>query len=675
MSQSPVDSANLGSLDRYQQGWRALNRLLHENKSFSGRETNNAFLNCGDGGRFADISTATGWDFADDARAIGLIDWDWDGDLDLWVSNRTAPRVRFLKNNLESDSSFVALHLSGDGKKTNRDGIGARVEVYLKDQKIPLMRTRQAGQSFLSQSSRWLHFGLGKSKDIQQVVVHWPGGGPEVFDGVSSNRFFHLVQGTGKATLHDLPAISGVDQEPIELPARTAIARIIPPTGHAVPPLKTQTGDYLEPDQISLITLWSRTCPHCQAELKSWTSEKQLWKDSEVEVILFATDQDSPEKNAAFLKEIGADFASVGASPEAVEILDALQASLVDLWLPVPVPSSFLVTGEGELLAVYRGPVSRDQVLEDAGLAKANPIQRRDAASPFPGRWVDGPLDSTPQRATRQLIQRNQLEAAIHYLSSALANPFVKGTELNQGDNFLMLGQLYGQAGQPDKALPPLEKAYALIPHDIRVLRLLFTGYRETGDYQKAKDILADALSRYPDNADLYQDGFGLENQFNKPAGALDYIRKAVELQPDNPGLRFLMIQSLLRNGEAAAAVENCKTILRTQPRYLAAANQLSRILSTHPDEKVRSPEEALALASRLCQITGNREGAHLVALALAQANLGKFEEATKVLTRVKNAIPADSVLGKEVIAALKFTTQNQPIRNPNWPISPEKKQ
>ena len=116
MSQSPLDATELSGLNSYKQGWKALNRLLHENNSFSGRETNNAFLNCGDGARFADVSTAIGWDFADDARAIGRIDWDQDGDLDLWVSNRTAPRIRLLKNQLQSESSFLSLHLGGNGK-------------------------------------------------------------------------------------------------------------------------------------------------------------------------------------------------------------------------------------------------------------------------------------------------------------------------------------------------------------------------------------------------------------------------------------------------------------------------------------------------------------------------------------------------------------------------------
>ena len=672
MSQSPIASNNLGSLSKYQQGWRALNRLLHENKSFSGRETNNAFLNCGEEGRFADISTAIGWDFADDARAIGTIDWDWDGDLDLWVSNRTAPRIRLLKNNLKSDASFLGLQLIGDGRQTNRDGIGARVELYLKGQKTPLLRTRHAGQSFLSQSSRWLHFGLGNHQEIEHVTVQWPGGKKETFSGLQANGFYDLYQGQVKAVKRRPPTITPKQPSTAELPLQTEIARIIPPAGHAIPQLSTQSEETIQIKKNSLISFWSRTCPHCEKELTSWASEKERWAQADLEVLLLSTDQESPEQCNAFLKKLGIDFKSEMASNQTIEIFDALQASLVDLWLPIPLPSSFLVSNEGELLAIYRGPVSREQVLSDLQLSTADASQRRKSASPFQGRWVEKPLASNPQRTTRQLLQRNQLDAAIAYLSFALSKPFVKGTEFDRGDNYLLMGQLFGQAGKTKKALMALKQAYSLLPYDIRVLRLLLTAYRELDDYPNAQKTLTEALNRYPENPDLYQDGFELEKQYSHHKLALSYLDKSVQLEPQNPKLRFQLVQALLRVGQARQAIENSKKILRSHPKYLPAANQLSRIFSTHPDETIRSPQEALILAERLCQITQNRDAAHLVALGLANANLGKYNNAKEILARVQKAVPEDSLLGKEVSESLKVIDQNQPVRNDQWPSSPE---
>ena len=647
-----------------------MNRLLHESKSFSGRETNNAFLNCGDGGRFADISTAIGWDFADDARAIGLIDYDRDGDLDIWVSNRTAPRIRLLRNNLRSEAAFASFQLTGNGKRTNRDGIGSRVEVYLKDTATPIIRTLHAGQSFLSQSTRWLHFGLGENASIVKVVVHWAGGTAEEFTGVSVNQFFNLVQGTGKATPREKAPQIQLTSGEAELPPKTSIARIIPPAGHALPELSTQSGGSIAPKTTTLIALWSRTCPHCQAELTTWAKEKELWKSSKIELITVSTDQEPRDECDAFLKSIGADFHAEMASPEAVEILDALQASFLDLWLPIPVPSSFLVTGEGEILATYRGPVSREQVIKDAALAKASPAERREAASPFSGRWVEEkPPSGTPQRAAQQLVQRAQTKLASDYLATALSKPFVKGSKFNQADNLLLLGQLLGQQGKATQAVPHLRAAYELMPSDIRIIRLLAAGLSESGNPLAAYEIITAGLKSHPENSDLYEDASRLALQTKNNEEALSHLEKAVLLTPADPGIRFQLVQVQLLNGKALAAIENCKTILGAYPKYLSAANLLSRIFSTHPDESVRSPEEALALAGRLCQITKNRDSSHLLAYALAQANLGQFQEAKQLLENLQKAVPAESQIAQEIVSSLAQISQNKPVRSQLWTV------
>ena len=103
--------------------------MLSQGRSFSGRERNCAYMNTG-GQRFANISTASGIDFPDDGRAVGVVDWDQDGDLDLWMTNRNGPQIRLLRNDIGTDRSYVSVRLVG--RTCNRDAIGARVEVMIK---------------------------------------------------------------------------------------------------------------------------------------------------------------------------------------------------------------------------------------------------------------------------------------------------------------------------------------------------------------------------------------------------------------------------------------------------------------------------------------------------------------------------------------------------------------
>ena len=126
--------------------------------------------------------------------------------------NRNAPQLRLLRNDAPNVGHFVVLRLQGT--HANRDAIGARVEVYPagpgpsvggESLRRPLIKTLRAGDGFLSQSSKWLHFGLGDATEIERVVVRWPGGPAEEFRDLASNRHYDLVQGAGLAKLWRRP--------------------------------------------------------------------------------------------------------------------------------------------------------------------------------------------------------------------------------------------------------------------------------------------------------------------------------------------------------------------------------------------------------------------------------------------------------------------------------------
>ena len=71
--------------ERYLKAWRALGNILSDGGSWSGHERNCCFLNTR-GERFADVSSAVGFDHDSDGRGVALVDWDHDGDLDVWTS-------------------------------------------------------------------------------------------------------------------------------------------------------------------------------------------------------------------------------------------------------------------------------------------------------------------------------------------------------------------------------------------------------------------------------------------------------------------------------------------------------------------------------------------------------------------------------------------------------------
>ena len=167
-----------------------LYQFIREGKSFSGHERNCCFLNLGNG-RFANISATSGLDFADDARGLALTDWDRDGDLDLWVTNRSGPRLRYLQNEVGGGDRTWQFQLIG--KQCQRDAIGARVTVASGNRQQ--VKTLRAGDGYLAQSSKVLHFAVPAGEPITAIQVEWPGGQRQDMGPLATGHRYVIEQG------------------------------------------------------------------------------------------------------------------------------------------------------------------------------------------------------------------------------------------------------------------------------------------------------------------------------------------------------------------------------------------------------------------------------------------------------------------------------------------------
>ena len=188
----------------YEAGWNALSRAVHEQYSEAGRQPNVLYVRRE--GKYYDFSGVSGLDFADDSRAFAVTDLDGDGNLDLLLKSRLGPQVRVLQNNCGNARRSIAFHLRG--VKSNRDAIGARVEV---DGKVKFVA---AGSGYLSQHTKVLHFGLGGNNRASMVRVWWPSGARQEFQNLASGFRYELKEGSA-----ELRALAFAPR--VELPAGT----------------------------------------------------------------------------------------------------------------------------------------------------------------------------------------------------------------------------------------------------------------------------------------------------------------------------------------------------------------------------------------------------------------------------------------------------------------------
>jgi hypothetical protein len=145
-------------------------------------------------GEFTDASASAG-EFGripEVGRGLAAGDVDGDGDLDLLAGNCGA-RARLHRNVADKAGRWLSVR-AWDGQ-LQRDAIGALVGVRAGERRF--LRVVSPAQSYLSSGDVRTHFGLGDVDWVDEIVILWPDGVPERFEGGPPDRHVLLVRGFG----------------------------------------------------------------------------------------------------------------------------------------------------------------------------------------------------------------------------------------------------------------------------------------------------------------------------------------------------------------------------------------------------------------------------------------------------------------------------------------------
>ncbi len=599
-SLNDVNEVRSSELDRAN---ATFGEMIRRGRSYSGRERNCCFLNTTTAStvagaapvaRFANISATSGIDLPDDGRALITVDWDHDGDLDVWISNRNAPRLRFFRNDVPSENHHLALRLQGAGGTTNRDAIGARVEVVLAGgsssnlTRPALSKTLRAGDSFLSQSTKWMHFGLGRAEKIELVRVRWPGGEIETFTGLEIDRRHRLVQGSGVAVpAATKPREIAISPVPVTLPdpdsrARIPLATLLPMADLSYQTFSGEGRRFpIGKGKSILLNLWASWCAPCVAELEELAERNDELRDAGIEVLALAVDQldDSVDASVArkLAKRLKLPFTTGQAPRKLVGHLQKIHNDLITSSQPLPVPVSFLIDGNGRIAVIYKGRLDVADLVADTRHSQGTLQERFARSAPLPGRTL--PVPTVARR-------RNQFEARYRFATYLQQQGYAQAAAAENQDLIKIfpenasphnnLGISYISQKKPGLAEASFREALRVQPDHARAHTNLATLLIERGKTGEAAGHLEQAIKSNPREEKNYKVLSSLLIAGQRWPDAQACLEKALVENPHSANYHALLGMTLAQQGQLARAVTHLEHALKIQPDHSDARRNLT---------------------------------------------------------------------------------------------------
>lgn len=140
---------------------------------------------------FVEMSSVVGLTDTGSGKGMLRLDYDRDGDLDLFLCNNSATPILY-RNDGGNKLNWLQVTLNANG--ANRFGIGARVRVWPDLADAPMVHEMSASSNYLSQDECLAHFGLHSDIEVSKIEVRWPDGTTTEWLNVAANQRVVLDQ-------------------------------------------------------------------------------------------------------------------------------------------------------------------------------------------------------------------------------------------------------------------------------------------------------------------------------------------------------------------------------------------------------------------------------------------------------------------------------------------------
>lgn len=120
-------------------------------------------------------------------------DYDRDGDMDVYVASSNHTANAFYRNN-GSDNNWILVRYVGTNSNHSAVGAKIRVTARINGRDVRQLREISSQSAFFSQDEMIAHFGLGDASVIDSIRVEWTGGGVQSLTDIKSNQLLTIIE-------------------------------------------------------------------------------------------------------------------------------------------------------------------------------------------------------------------------------------------------------------------------------------------------------------------------------------------------------------------------------------------------------------------------------------------------------------------------------------------------
>ncbi len=227
------------------------------------------------------------------------------------------------------------------------------------------------------------------------------------------------------------------------------------------------------------------------------------------------------------------------------------------------------------------------------------------------------------------------------------------------------LGTAIEALGRREEALQHYQEGIRIKPKSPQGYNNLANVLDDLGRFDEAVAAYEHALKLRPNVALVHNNlGVTLARQ-RRYEEARTNFQRSIELKPRDAQGYYLMGTLHLRMGDARSAIPAFQAALACNPNHFKSLVYLARVLAANEDAAVRNGAEAAALAERAMDLSGGVLPAVLDTLAMAYAEVGRFDDAVKSEQTAAELLKTskDSIAISEAAQRLALYQARRPFR------------